>query len=126
MPWIVAVCMSVLATAGFLAFGIRKFSTSRPPSGLAVGSLALGSALLAMVVATYLVYSVPALRPAREVGANLFVPLLVYLGVFAYSVVRHRLAFSDLLFAALLGFVGLWFFGFYTGLLVACSFGDCL
>jgi hypothetical protein len=126
MLWITALCMTILATAGSLAFGIRQFSNSRPPSSVAVGSLAIGSALLSLVVATYLVYALPSLRPAREVGANLVLPLVVYLGVFAYAIMRYRLAFSNLLFAAVLGFFGLGFFGFYAGFLVACSFGDCL
>jgi hypothetical protein len=126
MPYTVALCMSIVATAGFLAFGIRQFAISRPPSSVAVGSLALGAALLALVLATCLVYALPSLRPAREAGINLVVPLVVYLGVFVHAVVRHRLTFGNLLFVAILGFVGLWFFGFYAGLLVACSFGDCL
>jgi hypothetical protein len=126
MPYTVALWMSIFATAGFLTFGIRQFAISRPPSSLAVGSLALGAGLLVLVVATYLVYAIPLLRPAREFGINLILPLVAYFGIFIYAVFRYHLAFSNLLFVAILGFVGLWFFGFYAGLIVTCSFGDCL
>jgi hypothetical protein len=126
MPYTVALWMSIFAIAGFLTFGIRQFAMTRPPSNMAVGSLALGAALLVLVVATYLVYALPLLHLAREFGINLILPLVTYFGVYIYAVFRYHLAFSNLLFVAILGFVGLWFFGFYAGLLVTCSFGDCL
>ncbi len=100
-------------------------ATSRPPSSLAVGSVALGAALLVLAAATYAVYAFPPLRAVKEAAGNLLLAVAVYLGIFIYAGFRYRLTLSSLLVSAVVGFVGLWFFGFYTGLLVACSFGDC-
>jgi hypothetical protein len=126
VTWNAALAMSVLATLGFLALGTWRFIIGRSSSGLAVGSFALGSALLALAAATYAAYAFQSLAVLRHFGFTLVIPAVVYAGVFAYAVLKRRLEFSNLLLFAVAGFVGLWFFGFYAALLVACSFGDCL
>lgn len=126
MTAVSALLMSVVATVGFFSFGLWRFSSRPTPSPMVVASFALGSALLALVAATYLVYAIPQMRTAREFGANLLVPVAVYLGVFIYAVRRRATEAGNLLFVGCVGFVALWFYGFYAGLLVACSFGDCL
>lgn len=126
VSWNAALAMSVLATLGFFALGTWRFVIARSPSGLAVGSFALGSALLALAAATYAAYAFPPFAVLRQFGGTLVVAVVVYAGVFAYAVLKRRLEFGNLLLFAVVGFVGLWFFGFYAALLVACSFGDCL
>lgn len=118
--------MSVIATLGFFAFGTWRFVVAHSTSGLAVGSFALGSALLALTVATYVVYAFAPFAILRQFGGNLLVSVIAYVGVFTYAVIKRRLEFGNLLLFAVIGFVGLCFFGFYAALLVTCSFGDCL
>lgn len=118
--------MSVLATLGSLLFGTWRFAVARSSSGFAVGSFALGSALLVLVAATYVTYAIAPLAVFRAYGGTLLLPVLVFLGVFAYALIKRSAGFAHLLLFAVAGFIGLCFFGFYAGLTVACSFGDCL
>lgn len=118
--------MSVLSTIGFLVFGTWKFVIARSSSGLAVGSFALGSALLVLVAATYLSYAVASFSVLRLYGGTLVLPALVFFGVFAYALIKRSAGLIHLLLFGAVGFIGLCFFGFYASLLVACSFGDCL
>ncbi|MDC6170815.1 hypothetical protein [Paucibacter sp. XJ19-41] len=118
--------MSVVATLGCFAFGAWRFVIAHSTSGLAVGSFALGSALLALTVATCVTYAFAPFAILRQFGGSLLVSAIAYVGVFAYAVLKRRLEFGNLLLFAVVGFVGLCFFGFYAALLVACSFGDCL
>jgi hypothetical protein len=118
--------MSVLATLGFLIFGTLRFVVARSSSGFAVGSFALGSALLVLVAATYVTYAIAPLAVFRAYGVTLLLPVVVFFGVFAYALIRRSARFAHLMLFAVAGFVGLWFFGFYAGLTVSCSFGDCL
>lgn len=118
--------MTVLATLGFLVFGTWRFVVARSASGLAVASFALGAALVVLAAATYATYAIKPLAAFRAYGGTLLLPVLVYLGVFAYALIKRSARFTQLVLFAVAGLVGLWFFGFYSGLLVACAFGDCL
>jgi hypothetical protein len=118
--------MSVFATLGFFSYGTWRFIIARSQSGLAVCSFALGSALLALVLTTYAAYAFPPLTVLRQFGGTLIISVAVYASVFGYAVLRRQLQVSAAVLFGAAGFVGLWFFGFYAALMVACSFGDCL
>jgi len=117
--------MCVLATLGTLAFGAWRFTAAKTPSALAAGSLALGSALVAGVIATSISYAVP-FPAARELGLGLIAAVTVYLAVLVYARIRRRVEVGGLMAAGAVGFVALWFVGFYALLITACAFGDCL
>jgi hypothetical protein len=94
---------------------------------LGVSSFALGAALLSLASITYLSYLLPmAGEPLHRTGGTLLVPICVYVRTFAYAVLQRRLRVDKLLPFAVAGVPFLIYFGFYTGLLVSCSFGDCL
>jgi hypothetical protein len=63
---------------------------------------------------------------ARELGLGLIAAVTVYLAVLVYALLRRRVEVGGLMAAGAVGFVALWFFGFYALLITACAFGDCL
>jgi hypothetical protein len=121
-----ALAMSVLATLGFSAFGVWQFAVTARPSSFAAASLALGMGLAVLVASTFLVYAIPFGKPARELGVNLVLPLIAFAGVLFYAGKWRQVKLGGLLFFGAAAFFGLWYLGFYAGLLVACAFGDCI
>lgn len=119
----VSIFLGAVVVAVIAAWRLR---TASHPSALAVAFFGVGLAVATAVICTYFVYAFTSALPARQVAAHVFIPLGVYLAVIGRALVRSDVPIVHLLFAALLGFVILWFVGLSGALLVACSFGDCL
>jgi hypothetical protein len=121
-----ALAMSVLATVGFSAFGVWRFAVAARPSPFAAAALALGMALIVLVVSTFLAYAIPFAEPARYFGINWVLPVIAFLCILVYAGKWRQVEPGGLVLFGAAAFVGLWFLSFYAGLLVACTFGDCL
>ncbi len=125
MPAVAVLIMCGLVPLVSLGFALHRLRVGRP-SVLAVLALSLGCSLVALALTTAAVYALPSARGAREAGVNLIATLVIYLGIYVSGSVRWNLDAFAAIFGAGAGLVALWFMGFYTALLVACSFGDCL
>lgn len=125
MPAVAVLVLCAFVPLASLLFAFLRLRSGRP-SVPAVLALSLGCSLIVLALATATVYALPSARGAREAGANLIAALTIYIGVYVIASVRWRLDAFTSIFGAGAGLLALWFVGFYTALLVACSFGDCL
>ena len=86
----------------------------------------IGPALFLMALTSLVLYSSGVVWGPGRYPALLGMPLAIYLCVIVLVARPRELPARWLVLSAALGVVPLYFLSAYSGLLAACSFGDCL
>jgi hypothetical protein len=120
-----ALLLALIPTLALVALASWRARTNSL-TALHAAAFALGLALAAVVLAVSSTYAFPHLRPLQASNALLAIPSLVYVITVVAVGRKFKLDYGSLGVWAAVGLVPLWFLGFYSWLLAACSFGDCL
>jgi hypothetical protein len=121
-----AIAFPLVGVATVFALAYRSFRIHAALSLIEVLLVSAAAAVAALVVAVACFYGLSSPTPSA-MSAWLFVlPLAVYFLALHLLRRRFRLSTSGTLMGGTLTLLPLWFVGMYAGLLVACSFGECI
>jgi hypothetical protein len=122
----IAIALPLVGSSIMLAFAYGSFRVRSTLS--LVGALLVGmaSAIFVFVLVVAWGYGLRVPPGFPSVPWLLAFPLLAYGGVLYWLQRRFKFSASSAVIAGAVGLAPLWILGMLVGLLVACSFGDCV
>jgi hypothetical protein len=117
--------ISVLVTVivfGGIVFGLAREALVPSPAPSHVATFAIALFVVTLCVVVYIANRLPWARDNLGYGLGLL-PLLTYVGTFAYVQARRRLQMKPLLVAAGIGLIPLWVLGVWLGFVLSCMWG---
>ena len=118
--------MIALVAIGCLWFGISLAFNPAAPSTASFALFSVSTALVCLAIFVYCIYALPIARHFYGTLAPAFLSGCVFVAMFSMYVFRQRPRLEEVFVAGVISVVVLFFVGFFTWLMVACSLGDCL
>jgi hypothetical protein len=105
-----------------IVVGLAREALVPSPAPSHVATFAIALFVVTFCVVVYIAYRVPWAKDNLGYGLGLL-PLLAYVGTFAYVQTRRRLQMKPLLVAAGIGLIPVWLLGIGLGLVLSCMWG---
>ncbi len=122
----VAIALPLIGSSILLAFAYGSFRVRSTLSLVAALMVGLASAILVFVLVVAWAYGLHVPPGFPSAPWLLAFPLLAYGTVLYLLQRRFKFSPSSAVIAGVFGLAPLWILGMLAGLLVACSFGDCI
>ncbi len=121
-----ALLFALIPIALLFAMPYWRFSVPKPFALGPVVTFAVAVALLAAATVVAASYAFGALQALHEPLVIFGIPVFAYIATLAIVGAKRKITTRSFAIGGLVGVVPLCLLGFYTMLVVACSFGDCL